>query len=165
MVYKPKKDLKKPTAVSVFCVVCASVLLCLSSAEIGWRLGEQIGMLVFVVIFIDILTRYFFTDYRYKLSGREDRRELSVIKRGGNREMTVCNFDFSSVISVQRRGKLREFEKENGKVDVRYSYHVNMFTRDAVWIYFTFNGKKVLLTLEADDVFFEELTKALENAS
>lgn len=158
--YRPKKDLRKPTAVSVFCIVCAIAAVCLSSAGIGWRLGEQLAALIFIVVFIDILTRYFFTDYTYKLTEDEGKSELAVIKKGGNREMTVCNFELSSAISVQRRGKLREFEKENGRMDARYSYHVNMLTRDALWIYFTFNGKKILLTLEGDDAFFERLKQA-----
>lgn len=164
MLYRPPKKLKKPATVSIICIALALVLMVLSAMNIGWKLGEQILVLVLVVVFIDMLTRYYFTEYTYKLGGSEDDREFAVIKKGGNREMAVCNFNFSSVICVQRRGKLRSFEKDHGRMDARYNYTANMLSDEAVWIYFTFNGKKVLLTVEANDEFFRMLENAVISA-
>ena len=156
-VYKPEIKRKLPVTVCALSFALGAVLIILSILEIGWSLGEQVAALVMFVIGIEITTRYLMTEYTYKLGGDGDSPELAVIKRGGTREMAVCNIGFDTVVCVERRGKLRDFERKYGRMDARYNYCANMRPRDAAVIHFEFNGKKVLLTLEADDTFFSLL--------
>ena len=162
---KPPRKPQAPIAICATLFAIAATLVILSALKIGWNLGEQIGALLCIVIGIEITTRYLMTEYEYRLNGEGEQSEMAVIKRGGSRELTVCHFDFSTVMTVQRRGKLREMERKYGRIHTRYSYCVNMRSPDRAWIYFTFNEKRVLLEIEANEVFFAELQRrVLENS-
>ncbi len=159
-VYKPEKNKKTPIAICVACLVCGFTLFMLGGLGIGWRLGQQIAALLLLVAAIEITTKYILTEYVYEIAvSTSGTADLVVTKIGGNRSMEVCNIGADSVVCVERRGKLREFEQKYGRMDVRYNYFSNFGTQDVVWIHFIHNGKKVIVAIEANEAFYAELRK------
>lgn len=151
----------KTVALCAVSFAVGAALFILSMLKIGWSLGEQIGALICFVTGIELTTRYIMTEYTYKLGGDDDSSTLSVVKKGGSREMTVCNIDASSIVEIRKDGKMGDFEKKYGKIDVRYNYCTNMSPESTALIYFIFNDKKVLLRIETDEPFFDELCRRM----
>ena len=158
-VYKPEKNTKTPIAICVICILCGITLFLLGGLGIGWRLGQQILALLFLVAAIEITTKYILTEYVYEISHSDGAPDLIVTKIGGNRSMAVCNIGADSVVCVERRGKLRDFEQKYGRMDVRYNYFSNFGTKDVIWIHFIHNGKKVIVAIEANEEFYAEIKR------
>ena len=112
------------------------------------------------VIAIELTTKYIYSEYVYEISMENGTPDLVVTKIGGNRKMAVCSIGAESVICVEKRGKLREFEEKHGKMAVRYNYYANIAPKDSVvWIHFIHNEKKALVAIEANDAFYAELIR------
>lgn len=156
-VYKPEKNTRVPIAICVICMVCGFTLFLLGGMGIGWRLGQQIAALLLFVAAIEITTKYILTEYTYEISIADTVPDLIVTKRGGNRSMAVCNIGADSVVCVERCGKLRDFEQKYGRMDIRYNYYSNLGSKETLWIHFIHNGKKVLVTIEANEEFYAAL--------
>ena len=152
-VYKPEKNTKKPIAICIVCIVCGITLFLLGGLGIGWRMGQQLAALVLLVIAIEVTTKYILTDYVYEISLADGSPDLIVTKIGGSRSMAVCNIGADSVVCIERRGKLREFEQKYGRMDVRYNYYSNLGATDIVWIHFIHNEKKAMVAIEANEAF------------
>lgn len=160
VVYKPERNLRMPAVVCIACMVCGAALFTLGGLGIGNRIVFQLLALLFFVGAIEITTKYIFTEYVYEISVENGAPDLIVTKIGGKRSMAVCNIGADSVICVQKRGKLRDFEEKYGKMDVRYNYYSNIKPEGSVaWIHFLHNEKRVLVAIEANDVFYAELVK------
>lgn len=158
-VYKPEKNKRTPIAICVACIVCGLTLFVMGNFGIGWKLGQQIAALGLLVTAIEITTKYIITEYVYEISFTDGAPDLIITKNGGNRSMVVCNIGANSIVSIEKRGKLREFEEKHGKMTVRYNYYSNFGTKDIVWIHFIHNDKKVLVAIESNEEFFSELKR------
>jgi len=158
-VYKPEKNIKIPVIICITCIVCGLTLFLLGGLNIGWRLGQQILALVLFVTAIETTTKFILTDYIYEISLTDGAPDLIVTKRGGNRSMAVCNIGADSVVCIERRGKLRDFEQKYGRMEIRYNYYSNLGVKDVVWIHFVHNDKNVLVAIEANEAFFAELKR------
>lgn len=161
IVYKPERKLRIPVAICIACIVCGAALFTLGGLGIGNRIVFQLLALLFFVGAIEITTKYIFTEYIYEISTENGVPDLIVTKIGGKRSMAVCNIGADSVICVETRGKLREFEEKHGKMDIRYNYYSNIMPEGSVvWIHFLHNEKRVLVAIEANDTFYGELRKS-----
>ena len=158
-VYKPEKNTRVPIAICVTCIVCGIALFVLGGFGIGWRMGQQILALILLVVAIETTTKYILTEYVYEISLADGSPDLIVTKIGGSRSMAVCNIGADSVVCIERRGKLREFEQKYGRMEIRYNYYSNLGTKDVVWIHFMHNEKRVLVAIEANDAFYSELKR------
>lgn len=156
-VYKPEKNMKTPIVICIVCMVCGLILFLLGGMGIGWRLGQQIAALLLFVAAIEITTKNILTEYTYEISLADAVPDLIVTKRGGNRSMAVCNIGADSVVCIERCGKLRDFEQKYGRMDIRYNYYSNLGSKETLWIHFIHNGKKVLVTIEANEEFYAAL--------
>ena len=158
-VFKPEKNKKVPIAICIACIVCGITLFMLGNFGIGWRLGQQLAALGLLVTAIEVTTKFILTEYIYEISLADGAPDLVITKIGGNRSMVVCNIGAASVVCIERRGKLREFEEKYGKMVIRYNYYSNLGTRDVAWVHFIHNEKNVLVAIEANEEFFAELKK------
>ena len=160
IVYKPERKLRLPAAICIICMVCGATLFTLGGLGVWNRVILQILALMFFVAAIEVTTKYIYTEYVYEISIEAGQAELVVTKIGGRRSMAVCNIGSDSVICVEKRGKLRDFEKKYGKMDVRYNYYSNMKSDGAVvWIHFDHNGKRAMVAVEANEEFLGEIIR------
>ena len=159
LTYKPTKNNALPIALCVACMVCGITLFVLGNFGIGWRLGQQVAAVVLLAVTIEVTTKYILTDYVYEISTEHGTPDLIITKIGGNRSMAVCNIGADSVVCIERRGKLREFEEKHGRMDVRYNYISNLRAENVVWIHFIHNDKKALVAIEVNDEFLDQLLR------
>ena len=155
--YKPEKNNSLAIALCIACMACAFSLFILGGLGIGWRLGQHLAALILLVISIEITTGFILTNYVYKISTEYGSADLIVTKIGGSRSMAVCNIGADSVVTVERAGKLREFEQRYGKMDTRYNYISNLRPQTVIWIHFIHNEKKVLVAIEGNEQFLAQL--------
>ena len=158
-IYKPEKNTITPILICVACIVSGLTLFILGGLGIGWRLGQQVIALILFVIAIEITTKYILTFYVYEISTANGAPDLIVTKIGGSRSMAVCNIGADSVICIERRGNLRDFEQKYGRMELRYNYYSNFGTKDVIWIHFLHNEKNVLVAIEANEEFYNELKR------
>ena len=157
--YKPEKNNALPIALCIACMACGITLFALGNFGIGWRLGQQVAAVVLLVVAIEVTTKYILTDYVYEISTEHGTPDLIVTKIGGNRSMAVCNIGADSVVCIEKRGKLREFEEQHGRMDVRYNYISNLRAENVIWVHFIHNEKKALVAIEASDEFLAHLLR------
>ena len=123
-----------------------------------------LGLFAFGIM---IIARYLLTDYKYVLSDTERADKgpsFTIVKVSGKREIAVATFDVSSVYKTLRCKSTRAFEKEHGRVDKVFNYCTNYRAEDRFAVAIEFNGMKVLIFIEADEIFERELVARVEKS-
>jgi hypothetical protein len=160
MIYTPRKNPKKAAYVSGTSFALAVALYTVGEFLPSGRMLFQILALLALAFAIMLVSRYLLTDYKYVIRDAErigQETSFSIIKISGKRETPVANFDFVSVYAFKRCKGAREFEKEHGRVDKVYNYSSNFMSEDACAMAINFNSKKVLLIIEADEIFERDI--------
>ncbi len=167
MLYYPKKQPKKAALISVILYACAAVMFIISgflTPKLAWQL---LG-LVFISVGIFFTARYILTDYKYVLKDIDrqgDEVKFTIIKINGKREAIMATFNLLDAYALEKCKKLSAFEKEHGKVNKFYSYCSNMSSPDTHMLAIKFNGLKVVLAVELNEEFANEIKSRMVNTS
>lgn len=160
MIYTPRKNPKKAAYVSGISFAIAVALYTVGEFLPAGRMLFQILALFALAFAIMLVSRYLLTDYKYVIRDAErtdQEASFSIIKISGKREVPVANFEFISVYAFKRCKGAKEFEKEHGRVDKIYNYSSNFRSEDTCAMAINFNSKKVLLIIEADEIFERDI--------
>ena len=159
MIYYPKKQPRRATAISLLLYVGAIVLFIVSSFFTP-TMPYQLSALVMVSIGLFITSRYILTDYKYVIKDAErasDKVGFSIIKVNGKREAVMATFDLLDVYAFEKCKKISVFEKKHGKVNKFYGYVSNLSSPDTYRLGLKFNGMKIILAIECSEEFSKEI--------
>ena len=165
MYYIPKKIPKAAGLISVGFYGAAAVFYVLGEF-LKPRLAFQLPALVLIALGVFFTSRYILTDYKYVLKDIERKGEevtLTVVRVNGKRETVVASFDLLDAYAFEKCKTNTEFEQKHGKVDKIYNYVSNLFSEERHMLAFTFNGKKVALTIELCPEFVANVRALLVN--
>ncbi len=159
MIYYPKKQPKRATAISLFLYIGAIALFIISSFFTP-TMPYQLIALVLVSIGLFLTSRYILTDYKYIIKDAErstDKIGFSIVKVNGKREAVMANFDLLDVYAFEKCKKISVFEKKHGKVNKFYGYVSNLSSPDTYMLALKFNGMKIILAIECSEDFAKEI--------
>lgn len=165
MIYIPKKEPKKATYTSALSIVIATLLYTAGELLKVAKMPMQLTALGFFAFGIMLIARYLLTDYKYVLTDTERADKgpsFTIVKISGKREIAVATFDVSSVYKTLRCKSTRAFEKESGRVDKVFNYCTNYRAEDRFAVAIEFNGMKVLIFIEVDEIFEREIAGRAE---
>ncbi len=160
MIFYPKKQPKNATLITLATIISAALLYFLGDIGIGYRAVFQISALFLLAVGIMIMSRYILTDYKYIITDKNEfgERYFIIVKVNGKRDFEMAKFDISEIYAYKRGHSVKNFESENGKVDKIFNYLTNFRSSNEMHIAITFNEKKILFRIDAE----EELEKQLE---
>ena len=165
MLYIPKKEPKKAAYTSAVSFVIATLLYTAGELLKIAKMPMQLTALGFFAFGIMLIARYLLTDYKYVLTDTERADKgpsFTIVKISGKREIAVATFDVSSVYKTLRCKSTKAFEKEHGRVDKVFNYCTNYRAEDRFAVAIEFNGMKVLIFIEADEIFEREIAGRAE---
>ncbi len=161
MIYIPSKKPKKAAYTAAGSIILATALYTVGEFAFFAKMPFQLAALLILAFGIMLIGRYLLTDYKYVISDEnvlENGGSFSIIKISGKRETPVATFDVSSVYAVCRCKTVSAFEKQHGKVDKVFNYCTNYRADDRYALAIEFNGKKMLIFIEADLLFEREIS-------
>lgn len=161
MIYIPIKKPKKAAYTAAGSLILATALYTAGEFVSLAKMPFQLAALLLLAFGIMLIGRYLLTDYKYVISDEnalENGGSFSIVKMSGKRETPVATFDISSVYAVCRCKRTSEFEKRFGRVDKVFNYCTNYRADDRYALAIEFNGKKMLIFIEADLLFEREIS-------
>ena len=167
MLYIPKKEPKKAAYTSAVSLVIATLLYTAGELLKIAKMPMQLTALGLFAFGIMLIARYLLTDYKYVLTDTERADKgpsFTIVKISGKREIAVATFDLSSVYKTHRCKSTKAFEKEHGRVDKVFNYCTNYRAEDRFAVAIEFNGMKVLIFIEADEIFEREIASRAERS-
>ena len=159
MIFQPKKDTKKASITTVLLFAAGGTMYFIGEFVSSFRMLFQFAALVLLATGIYLMSRYLMTDHRYVISDverRDDDVVFSVVKVTGNRENIMASFDFADVYAFEQIS-LKEFEARHGKVNKVYNYCQNFRPESPYRMGVEFNGMKIVLVIEADEILAQEI--------
>lgn len=118
----------------------------------------QLMAAIFLVIFIQITTRYLLTDYRYAL---ED-GQLLLSSRQGKREKNLGGIPVNEKSILLDRDAWRR-DKKKYRLSARFSYCQNLFPQKAVYLLTQEEKGYVLLIFEPDEALLSLLHEQIKS--
>ncbi len=151
MEHIPQKNKKGKTLSIVFLIFACVGLIGASVLDIGYRWFYQlIAVMVYIVSF-EILNRYYFATYTYRVTDKD----FIILKTTGKRTQTLCNLALSTMIAIEKKPKTKQekaaMTARYGKINLRYHYCQSLAPQTPYVILFEFNGKTAQITFEPSE--------------
>jgi len=125
--YTPPHNPKKAIILSLLCFISASGLLIVGALDVGCRLLMQLAALTAAVAGIQITSRFILSVYTYIVETSEDGGfDFMVIKNANKSRKTVCNLNMSTGIAIVPHSRMKETEKQFGRIRRSFYYTSNM---------------------------------------
>lgn len=146
-VCRPKKDNKKCVILSAALLFLSAVAFFLSSYTAPFRAVGQMISIIFLLFFVQLSSKFLFTDYIYRLE--EETLFLSLGQ--GKREKNLGYIPISQEVELFSK-KEWETKKNDVFVSQCFSYCQNLFPANASYLLFPQEDRKVLLIFEPDEI-------------
>ncbi len=159
MIFYPQKQPKNASVATLLTILGAATLYFLGDIGIGYRFVFQMSALLLFAVGIFLMTRYILTDYKYIITDLNEHGEryFIIVKVNGKRNFEMAKFDVSELYAYKRTHSVKEFEAENGKADKIFNYLTNFRAPTEMMIAITFNGKKILFRIDAEQELETEI--------
>ncbi len=162
MIYHSERKKKSAFLLAMLLLLVAVVCGVFSGLGLGWKSLWQILMMAALVAMIQITQRYLLSGYEYILDPTEDiltYNRLTVIRTVGQRRTSVFTVPLASLTEVIPYCKTERLKEEYGIPSQRMNFCPDLFPHDSYLLLFEDNGDLMVVRLQCDSAFAEELKK------
>ena len=159
MTFRPKSKSKKEKLMALAFAISA-VLLFLISAVSRFAGVLQIIAVIFAVVSIEVYMKYVGSDYIYDAADDY----FKVYRVTGNKSVCVSSLDYEMSLSkVISNKEYLDNKSEYPKVSYTVNLAKNIFPKEYHVYFFEFDGKKVMMKFEPDEVFVKYINEIIVN--
>ena len=159
MTFRPKSKSKKEKLMALAFAISA-VLLFLISAVSRFAGVLQIIAVIFAVVSIEVYMKYVGSDYIYDAADDY----FKVYRVTGNKSVCVSSLDYEMSLSkVVTSKEYLENKSEYPKASYTVNLAKNIFPKEYYVYFFEFDGKKVMMKFEPDELFVNYINEIIVN--